>query len=424
MATERLAPDAILAQTNLSGSVSAIQDDPDAPNASWLTCPDNTSNTSVTVSMPTPSGTLTGTQNVRALIRPTSAGSNAGSASVDVLQGGVVIASSSTVTVSAQQVIDLSFSSALVSDASAVEVRVNGTSASGKASNRKSVEVGAVEWNAEYSLVSGATAAASRLTLAVATRTATAASGAIATANRQSLTVGLPSIEFRTTNYCGGTIGEDIALPGWIQPGGKPDLNLSVAAGKLSASLSQQSATVTAGASVAPTALDLSLTQAGATVTTGATIAASALDVAVTQHGASVVTGASVAVSPLDLALAQHIASASVVSGSAIANAGKQATTLSVLAAAANGSAETAMAVLAASIVLRSASVTTDATVAVSRLQASLTLYAATAAVPVSGTATLSDGVTATTVIVDAAQTASVTDTAYYQAIVTDEGAA
>lgn len=35
----RIAPDAILAQTNLTGAVSAIQDDPDSPDASWLTAP-------------------------------------------------------------------------------------------------------------------------------------------------------------------------------------------------------------------------------------------------------------------------------------------------------------------------------------------------------------------------------------------------
>lgn len=37
--TTRLAPDAILAQTNLTGAVSAIQDDPDSADANWLTAP-------------------------------------------------------------------------------------------------------------------------------------------------------------------------------------------------------------------------------------------------------------------------------------------------------------------------------------------------------------------------------------------------
>lgn len=34
--TERFAPDAILAQTGLTGTVSAIQDDPDSPDGNWL----------------------------------------------------------------------------------------------------------------------------------------------------------------------------------------------------------------------------------------------------------------------------------------------------------------------------------------------------------------------------------------------------
>ena len=37
MATERQSPDALLVQTNLSGAVAAIQDDPDSPDANWLT---------------------------------------------------------------------------------------------------------------------------------------------------------------------------------------------------------------------------------------------------------------------------------------------------------------------------------------------------------------------------------------------------
>jgi hypothetical protein len=38
--TESLSPDALLVQTNLSGTVSNIQDDPDSPDANWLTAID------------------------------------------------------------------------------------------------------------------------------------------------------------------------------------------------------------------------------------------------------------------------------------------------------------------------------------------------------------------------------------------------
>jgi hypothetical protein len=36
---QRLAPDAILAQTNLTGAVTAIQDDPDSADSNWLVSP-------------------------------------------------------------------------------------------------------------------------------------------------------------------------------------------------------------------------------------------------------------------------------------------------------------------------------------------------------------------------------------------------
>ncbi len=35
----RMAPDAIISQTNLTGAVTAVQDNPDAPDASWLIAP-------------------------------------------------------------------------------------------------------------------------------------------------------------------------------------------------------------------------------------------------------------------------------------------------------------------------------------------------------------------------------------------------
>jgi hypothetical protein len=49
-------PDAILASTNLSGVVANIRDDPDAPDASWLTASNATTATDIRVSFPTPPG--------------------------------------------------------------------------------------------------------------------------------------------------------------------------------------------------------------------------------------------------------------------------------------------------------------------------------------------------------------------------------
>ena len=56
MATERKAPDVLLIQTNLSGAVTDIDEDPDSPGSDWLTYVSNNANTVCRVSFPTPTG--------------------------------------------------------------------------------------------------------------------------------------------------------------------------------------------------------------------------------------------------------------------------------------------------------------------------------------------------------------------------------
>jgi hypothetical protein len=80
MPTERQSPDALLVQTGLVGAVTAIQDDPDSPDANWLTAsPTNNNATVCSVSFPTPSGTLTagaGLQEFRVWLRKTNHSTN------------------------------------------------------------------------------------------------------------------------------------------------------------------------------------------------------------------------------------------------------------------------------------------------------------------------------------------------------------
>lgn len=66
---ERLAPDAILTQTNLTGAVADIQDDPDSADANWLI---GGGAVVLRVSFPTPAASLrTGfTQEFRVRLRP------------------------------------------------------------------------------------------------------------------------------------------------------------------------------------------------------------------------------------------------------------------------------------------------------------------------------------------------------------------
>ncbi len=68
---ERIAPDAILVQTAQSGAVSNIQDDPDSPDANWLTGTSATA-AELRVSFPTPAANLKAgfTQEFRVRIRP------------------------------------------------------------------------------------------------------------------------------------------------------------------------------------------------------------------------------------------------------------------------------------------------------------------------------------------------------------------
>lgn len=186
MATARLAPDAILEQVNSSGSVAAIQDDPDAPDTSWLTCPDPTSNGAVRVSFPTPDGTLTGSQEVRARVRPTAAGTSAGTAALELYENGVLVATlQASTTISASQVLAGTFSAAQVTNPANVEARVNFVSGTGKASNRKSVEIGAIEWNATSEVVQ---APALSGTVTVSGTGSTMTTGAAAKAGSVSLT--------------------------------------------------------------------------------------------------------------------------------------------------------------------------------------------------------------------------------------------
>lgn len=156
MAAERLAPDAILSSTALSGAVTAVQDDPDSPDGSWLTA-DTSGATACRVSFPSPSGNPAagaGLQAFRAQIRVNSGGGNAVSWSLDLYENGVAIATLATGTASgpAEVIAGAWNASALgTADGSLVECGLSQTGGhTGKGTDRRYLEIGAVEWNAEY----------------------------------------------------------------------------------------------------------------------------------------------------------------------------------------------------------------------------------------------------------------------------------
>lgn len=151
MAVERLAPDAILASVNLTGAVTAIDEDPDSPDASWLTRTSANTDTDVRVSFPTPTPDLTGTQEFRVRVRKTSE-ATAPTATVELWQAGSPVSTlvaATTISSTAGVVLAGTFDPTGLDPAS-IECRVVGTVGGGSPSKRATVEVGAIEWNAQY----------------------------------------------------------------------------------------------------------------------------------------------------------------------------------------------------------------------------------------------------------------------------------
>ena len=158
MATERQAPDAILAQTNLTGVVGDIQDDPDSPDANWLTASGNNVNTDVRTSFATPTGSPTvgaDLQEFRAQVRQFDEGQGGTPTSrCELWENGSLVRAGSNTSVPDGGIV-LSFpwdaSELATADGSLVEVKVVGTKSGGSPGNRNTVEVGAVEWNVAFS---------------------------------------------------------------------------------------------------------------------------------------------------------------------------------------------------------------------------------------------------------------------------------
>lgn len=156
MATERLAPDALLVQTGLTGAVTAIDEDPDSADASWLTTSNNTA-TTCRVSFPTPTGPPTtgvNGQEFRLLLRKTNHSTNP-TYTVDLYENGSLVTNligATTLSSTTGVVVSAPWNAASLGTAngSLVEVQVTGTPGGGSPGNRASVEVGAIEWNVTY----------------------------------------------------------------------------------------------------------------------------------------------------------------------------------------------------------------------------------------------------------------------------------
>ena len=158
MATETLLPTSLDTQTGLTGALADVDEGVDSPDGNWLTTSNNT-NTTCVVSIDDPTGPPTvgaGLQNVRAYVRKTNHSTNP-TVTLEVLDQGSVIAtlvSGQTVSSTTGTTISGTWNANLLTDptGASVTVRVTGTVGGGSPANRASVEVGAIDWECDYSL--------------------------------------------------------------------------------------------------------------------------------------------------------------------------------------------------------------------------------------------------------------------------------
>ncbi len=157
---ERLAPDALLSQINLTGAVTDIDEDPDTPDANWLPAIDTTIDTVARTSFPSPSQDLdpvAAAQEFRIQVRKTAAGGGTPLVDIVLYELGTAVSTlvaGVSITSETGQLVAVTWAATLLAVISGadVECHVLG-SARGTGGSRRTVEVGAIEWNATVSAV-------------------------------------------------------------------------------------------------------------------------------------------------------------------------------------------------------------------------------------------------------------------------------
>ena len=158
-ATERQSPDGLLQQDNLTGTLADIDEDPDNPDANWLTYITNNVDTVTRVSFPTPTGSPTvgaDLQEFKIWVRqqPDGAGADP-TVSISLYENGALVAeimAATAVSSVTGQLFSATWNANLLgtADGSLVELYIYGDAVGGAPGNRCTVEVGAVEWNVDY----------------------------------------------------------------------------------------------------------------------------------------------------------------------------------------------------------------------------------------------------------------------------------
>ena len=158
--TERLSLDGVVfVLTELSGVYTDVDDDPDSPDSLWLLASGNNVDTDVRGSFSTPTGNPTigaDLQEFRALVRQYDEGqAGTPNSRIELWENGILIRAGSNTLISTGGIV-LSFTwnanELSTSDGSLVECKVVGVKTGGAPSTRNTVEVGAIEWNVDYSV--------------------------------------------------------------------------------------------------------------------------------------------------------------------------------------------------------------------------------------------------------------------------------
>ncbi len=172
MSAERQEPDAIIGSTGLSGVVADIQADPDTKSGSWtatdpLRASGNNIDVEVHCSFPTPSPNLTvgaGLQEFRVLLRPFDSGQTGDPDwRIELWQNGSLVRAGSNTQIlndAGDTVVSFTWNAnELTSDpgGAQVEIKVFGVRSGGGPSARNTIDIGAIEWNVDFTTPAAST---------------------------------------------------------------------------------------------------------------------------------------------------------------------------------------------------------------------------------------------------------------------------
>lgn len=282
MPIEVLAPDGIPVQGEYSAlTIADVDEDPDSPDGAWGTW-DGQGDSFAHLSFPTPTITPkvgAGLQEFRVLIRKTASGGNATTYSIDLYEDATLRANliSGTLTSTTGEVVSATWDASLLltdPNGSAVRVAVIQTGGGGgNPSNRRGIELGAVEWLSTYDSGSDGNASG-QATGAGAARSEFRSSGGSSSAAVGSF-VGASRIESNAaamgvgSGAAVGAVGRMVTGSASGQAaaaaGGRADAAFvaASASGALGLGLGASSIAVIASAACAATALGIGYTEGG-----------------------------------------------------------------------------------------------------------------------------------------------------------------